>query len=175
MQAKLLQFALRVAAGLVIGFGFGWLLSEVAFRALGETETVQREPRRVEIVIPYGTAEQVKLGVANPALPKDMVFVVGDLLIIKNEDIVDHQLGEVWIPSKTANVLSLDMADNFTYECSFQPSKYQGLDVRPRVTGNTRIQAILAIALPTGMMLAVYSYLLPGKKKNTADSPDSGG
>lgn len=165
MRAKLLSFAIRTVIGLAIGFLFGWLLSDISFQNLENKESVQREPRRVEIVIPYGTAEQVKLGIANPSLPDDMVFVEGDLLVVKNEDVVDHQLGPLWIPAKTSNVLALETADTFAYECSFQPSKYQGFDVRARVTGSTRFQAILAIALPTGMMLAVYSYLLPERKK----------
>ena len=165
MQAKLLNFSIRVAVGLALGFTFAWALSEFSFQALENKESVQRDSRRVEIVIPYGTAEQVKRGITNPALPEDLVLIEGDLLVVKNEDIVDHQLGPMWIPAKTANVLSLDTADNYNYECSFQPSKLQGLDVRPRVSGNTRFQAMLAIALPTGMMLAVYSYLLPERKK----------
>jgi hypothetical protein len=90
-----------------------------------------------------------------------MIFVEGDILVVKNEDVVAHQLGPLWVPPSTSSVLELNMAERYAYECSFQPQKYMGLDVRPRVTGNTRIQAILAIGLPSGMMLAVYSYLIP--------------
>lgn len=168
VQSKLLDFMLRAAAGLLIGVLFGWLLSEFSYRALSDKQSVQRDPNRVEIVIPYGTAAQVEEGVPNRSLPEDMVFVEGDLLVVKNEDVVAHQLGPLWVPPNTSSVLALDTANQYTYECSFQPSKFIGLDVRQRVTGGTRFAAILAIALPTGMMLAVYSYLLPDRKKKIA-------
>jgi len=165
VNSKLADFFIRTGLGLLLGLVFGWVLSEVSFQFLGQKETVEREPQRVEIVIPYGTAEQVKEGVYNRSLPTDMVFVEGDLLVVKNEDVVAHQLGPLWIPPSTSSVLSLDQADRYSYACSFQPTKYLGLDVRPRVSGGIRFQALLAIALPTGMMLAVYSYLIPIKKR----------
>jgi hypothetical protein len=164
VRSKLADFFIRSGLGLLLGFAFGWLLSETSYRSLDQKETVDRQPRQVEIIIPYGTAAQVKEGVYNQSLPADMVFVEGDLLVVKNEDVVAHQLGPLWVPPSTSGVLSLDQADRYSYDCSFQPTRYMGLDVRPRVTAGTRLQAILAIALPTGMMLAVYSYLIPVRK-----------
>jgi hypothetical protein len=165
LKSKYADFFLRVGIGLLLGLFFGWLLSEGSYLFLDAPGVAKRDPRRVEIVIPYGTSEQVEEGGYNRSIPTDMVFVQGDLLIVRNEDTVDHQLGPLWIPAGTSGVMSLDMAQKFVYECSFQPTQYMGLDVRPSVTGGTRLQAILSIALPTGMMLAVYSYLLPGRKK----------
>lgn len=169
LKSKLADFFLRTAVGMLIGFLFGWMISDGAFLLLPRQETVDRQPEEVEITIPFGTAEQVKDGVYNRSIPTDLVFVQGDVLIVRNEDVVDHQLGPLWVPAGTSGVLSLDTADQFSYECSFQPTNVMGLDVRPRVDGGTRIQAILAIALPTGMMLAVYSYLLPGRKKHSEE------
>ena len=167
VKSKLADFFIRAGLGILLGIVFGWLLSEASFQFLGQKQTVDRQPERVEIVIPYGTASQVEEGVYNRSLPTDMVFVEGDLLIVKNEDVVSHQLGPLWVPPSTSSVLLLDRADRYSYECTFQPTKYMGLDVRPRVTGNTRFQGILAIGLPTGMMLAVYSYLIPTRKRET--------
>jgi len=169
LKSKFADFALRVAVGLAIGVLFGWLLSDGAYMLLGNKRSVQREPERVEIVIPYGTAEQVEKGLYNPTIPNDMVLAQGDILVVKNEDVIDHQLGPLWIPAKTSGVLALDTASKYVYACSFQPTNYLGLDVRPRVDRSMQLSAIAAIALPTGFMLAVYSYLLPGRKRTPAN------
>ncbi len=170
LKSKIADFFLRLAVCLVIGGLFGYLLSESSYASQPNKQDGQREPQQVVLVIPYGTADQVKAGVYNPSLPSDMTFVQGDVLVVKNEDKVAHQLGPLFVPPQTSSVLSLDVADHFSYACSFQPSKFLGLDVRQRVDTGLRMQAILAIGLPTGMMLAVYSYMIPFKKKK-ADKP----
>ena len=165
LQNKLADFFLRVAAGMLIGVLFGALLSEGSYILTPGKQSAEREPQQVELIIPYGTAKQVEAGVYNRSLPTDMTFVQGDVLIVKNEDEVPHQLGPLWVPANTSSAIKLDTVNDYSYECSFQPTKFMGLDVRPTVTASTRIQAILAIGLPTGMMLALYSYMLPGRKK----------
>ncbi|MBE0696947.1 MAG: hypothetical protein IH586_08485 [Anaerolineaceae bacterium] len=165
VQSKLVDFFLRMGVGILVGLIFAWALSEISYQFLNNKESLQREPQQVELIIPYGTSQRVKDGQSTPSIPSDMIFVVGDVLVIKNEDIVDHQVGPLWIPSKTSGVLSLDTPDRFAYECSFEPTKYLGLDVRERVTTGLRLQGLLAIALPSGMMLGVYSYLIPNRKK----------
>jgi hypothetical protein len=170
VKSKLADFFLRMGLGILVGMIFAWVVSEISYSLLDNKETLQREPQKVKLVVPYGTAEEVKNGQGNPTIPTDMVFVVGDLLVIKNEDVVAHQVGPLWVPPNTSGVLSLDKADKFAYECSFEPTKYLGLDVRERVTAGTRFQGLLSIALPSGMMLGVYSYLIPNRKK--VGSPD---
>lgn len=164
-QNKVVDFFIRSAIGIAIGLLFALLLSEGTFAYLGNKESVSREPQRVDLVVPYGTASQVAAGVYNRSLPSDLVLIEGDILVVKNEDVVDHQLGPIWVPAGTSGVLELTSARKYAYECSFQPTKIQGIDVRPRIDTRTRVEGILAIALPTGMMLAVYSYLLPSRKK----------
>jgi hypothetical protein len=163
-----------MALGILIGMAFAWLLSELSFIFLNDKETLQREPQKVELVIPYGTAKHVEDGVYNQSIPTDMVFVEGDILVVKNEDVVAHQLGPLWVPPNTSGVLSLEQADKFAYECSFQPTKYLGLDVRKRVTVDTRFQGMLSIGLPSGMILGVYSYLIPFRKKETPAAANQG-
>lgn len=162
---KFADFFLRAGVGILAACLFGWGLSAASYYFTPNKEDAQRDPQQVELVIPYGTADQVKQGAYNPLLPTSMTFVEGDLLIVRNEDKVAHQLGPLFVPPNTSSVLSLNTANQYSYTCSFEPSKTIGLDVRPRVTGGTQLQAILAIGLPTGMMLALYSYMLPGKKK----------
>jgi hypothetical protein len=62
------------------------------------------------------------------SLPENMTFVVGDRLVVRNEDAVDHKLGPLWIPANSSAQLSLDQEENLAYECSFQPGKYFGLE-----------------------------------------------
>ena len=164
---KLVDFFARTAIGVLIGLFFGVLISEGTFAFLNNKESVARDPQRVELIIPYGTAAQVAEGVYNRSLPSDMVLVEGDVLVVKNEDVVDHQLGPIWVPAGTSGVLELSTANKYAYQCSFQPTKIQGIEVRQRINSRTRVEGILAVALPTGMMLAVYSYLLPSRKKET--------
>ncbi len=173
LKSKYADFALRVAVGLLAGFLFGWLLSEGTYAFTPDKEDAQRAPQRIELIIPYGTADQVSQGVYNPSLPGTLSFVQGDVLVVKNEDKIAHQLGPLFIPPNTSSALLLDTANDYTYTCTFEPKKFIGLTVLPRVTSGIRFEGILAVALPTGLMLAVYSYILPGKKKRLLPEGDS--
>jgi hypothetical protein len=170
LTSRLTDFFLRFAIAMVIGLLFGWVLREVSYTFTPDKEAAQREPQRIDLVIPYGTADQVDQGVYNASLPARLTFVEGDMLVVKNEDKVAHQLGPLFVPPSTSSVLNLDAANNYSYTCSFKPDRYMGLTVLPRVTSGTRIMGMLAIGLPTGMMLAVYSYLLPGRKKAAGEA-----
>lgn len=143
---------------LLIGTLLGWGMSEVAFALLRDSS--DHAPQQVELVIPAGTAERVAAGQADPALPPDMVFVVGDTLVVKNEDSASHQLGPVWVPPGASARLALNQADKFSYTCSFQPSRYLGLDVRSRVTMTTRILGTVLAGPPMGILLGLYSLIL---------------
>ena len=164
-QNKIVDFFIRSAIGILVGLVFGFFISEGTFAFLNNKQSVSRDSQRVDMVIPYGTAEQVAAGVYNRSLPSDLVLVEGDILVVKNEDIVDHQLGPIWVPAGTSGVLELTTANKYAYQCSFQPTKIQGVEVRQRINMRTRVEGVLAVALPTGMMLAIYSYLIPSRKK----------
>jgi hypothetical protein len=94
-----------------------------------------------------------------------MSFVVGDTLVVKNEDVSDHKLGPLWIPANSSAQLSLDEEQSFAFECSFQPGKYLGLEVNLPVTAATRIYGMLYVGAPLAILLALYSLVLPEKKK----------
>lgn len=163
-QSKLADFFARLAVGLVAGLLIGWLISEVSYFFLPNKQAAQRDAQVMNIVVAPGTAEKIKAGVFNSVLPNDMTFVEGDTLLVRNDDSVPHQLGPLFIPPGTSSKLVLDTANTYTYSCSFQPNKYVGLIVQPRVTLSTRFEGLLATGLPTGMMLMVYSYLVPAEK-----------
>jgi hypothetical protein len=155
----------RILVSMLIGIAVGAVVSEVPFLFMRETA---RPPQEVLLTIPAGTAGQVARGEQPPTIPQDMIFVVGDTLVMKNEDNVDHKLGQLWIPAKSTARLALNEEQNMAFECSFQPGNYFGLDVRQSLTWSTRVYGILYAGLPVGILIILYSFVLPAKKKENA-------
>lgn len=153
----------KIIISAALGLLFGILVSEVPFLFLQETA---RPPQEITMIIPAGTSEQIARGEQPPSIPENMTFVVGDKLIVKNEDVVDHKLGPLWIPANSSAELSLDQEESLAYECSFQPGKYFGLDVREPLTLGTRLYGILFVAIPMSIMIALYSFMILPKKEN---------
>ena len=155
----------RIVISMLIGIVLGVAISEFSFIFQHETA---RPPQDVILNIPAGTAEKVARGEQPPSIPEDMVFVVGDTLVVVNEDNVDHKLGQLWIPANSSARLALNEEQNMAFECSFQPGNYFGLDVRQALTMGTRIYGSLYAGIPLGIMIALYSFVVPEKKKEHA-------
>jgi len=155
----------RILLSIGLGLLIGVLISEVPFLFLRETA---RMPREIVLTIPPGTADQVARGEQSPSIPENMTFVVGDRFVVKNDDSVDHKLGPLWIPANSSAQLSLDQEESLAYECTFQPGNYFGLDVREPLTPSTRIYGIVYVALPMAILIALYSFVMPPKKKENA-------
>ena len=155
----------RILLSIGLGLLIGAMVSEVPFLFLQDTA---RAPREIMLIIPAGTSEQVARGEQPPSLPGNMTFVVGDRLVVKNEDSVDHKLGPLWIPANSSGQLSLDEEANLAYECTFQPGQYFGLDVREPLTPSTRIYGIVYVALPMAILIALYSFIFTPQKKENA-------
>jgi len=163
---------------LLISSALVWLVSEAAFQLQkGEND---RAPQVHELVIPNGTAAGVSAGQKVAEIPEEMVFVVGDMLVVHNEDVSDHQLGPLWIPAGTSASLLMEKAERKAYSCSFQNTKYLGLLVQEATTIETRLAALALAAPATAMFLFVYSIViwpLDRREKNNKDvsaSPSSG-
>ncbi|MBK9927185.1 MAG: hypothetical protein IPP66_18100 [Anaerolineales bacterium] len=155
----------RLFISLVMGLVIGALISEVPFLFLRETA---RPPQEVILTIPSGTAEQVARGEQPPSIPKDMIFVVGDTLTVKNNDAVDHKLGPLWIPANSSAQMHLGKVENMAFECTFQPGRYFGLDVHDPLTLSTRLFGIVYAGLPMAILIALYSFAMPAKKNENA-------
>lgn len=153
----------RIIVSILIGLLIGVAINEITFLFLRETA---RAPKVIEIVIPNGTAEQVARGETPPTIPDSMTFVVGDTLLVKNNDTADHELGPLWIPAGTSASLSLDAAESYAYSCSFQPGQYFGLDVHEALTTGTRLYGIFFTGVPLGVLIALYALIMPTKKEN---------
>ena len=152
----------RLLISLLAGLVLGTALGEIPFLFLRETA---RAPKEIVLTIPAGTSKQIARGEQPPSIPSNMTFVVGDTLIVNNQDTVDHKLGPLWIPPNSSAQLSLNQQDNFAYECTFQAGNYFGLDVREPLTLSTRIYGILYAGIPIAIMIALYSLAMPVKQK----------
>ena len=153
----------RVVISMLLGVLLAAVTTEVAYQVL---KRENRAPQRIELVIPAGTAENIADGEAPPSIPEDMNFVVGDTLVVVNQDSVDHQLGPLWIPAGTSASMNLDTEQKYVLQCSFAPTKFLGIDVLQPVTFATRLTGILFAGFPLGALFAVYSVLfVPGKKR----------
>jgi hypothetical protein len=155
----------RVLIPMLLGILIAIGVNEFSFLFL--KSEAGRAPQRIDLVIPLGTAEKVARGESNPALPDKMVFVIGDTLVVKNEDVADHRLGPLFIPVGTSASLTLSESDNVAFSCSFQPSRYLGLDVREPVTFSTRLYGILIAGIPLGFLLGLYSLVVWPLKRAT--------
>lgn len=135
-----------------------WAISELGI--LVQNESAARAPETVELVIPAGTADAVAVGQEAPGIPDELSFVLGDTLLVRNRDDVAHTLGPLLVPARSSATLTLDQPENFALTCSFKPSRYLGLDVRPPTTTRTRLLALAFGVPPTAALLFVYSLLV---------------
>jgi hypothetical protein len=148
----------RLIITLLVALGVVWIGSEVAFYFM--KENTDRAPDQIELVIPAGTAEKVAAGEPVPSIPDEMVFVLGDTLVVRNEDRADHELGPLWIPAQSSASLLLDTADRYAYSCSFQPSQYLGLNVKQPTSWQTRLTALGFTVPATTAFMFIYSLVL---------------
>lgn len=167
-MTRLHPFIRRLILSLAIGIVAALIISEGSYQLL--RDDIDREPQQIDIVVPAGAAEQVAAGQSVVPLPDDMIFVMGDVLAVKNEDVVDHQLGPVWVPAGSTGSLVLDQANKYTYGCTFVPSRYLGLDVRPRGTSlQSRVLALAFVSPPTIVLILLYGILIVPLRESTSD------
>ncbi|GAB4503488.1 MAG: hypothetical protein Fur0043_04800 [Anaerolineales bacterium] len=151
----------RIALSILLGLSLAALTTELSYQVL---KRENRAPQRIELVIPPGSAERIAQGEAPPDIPEEMTFVVGDTLVVINQDSADHQLGPLWIPAGATASLNLDSEQNYALECSFQPTRIFGIDVREPVTLATRLTGIFFAGLPLSALFAVYSLVIGQEK-----------
>jgi hypothetical protein len=153
----------RMLLFLVIGVVAAAIISEVSFRLQGDTTS--RDPKTILLVIPAGTAAKVALG--QSVLPAGQTFMVGDILQVENKDSVTQTLGPLVIPPGSSASIKLDQVGSLSYTCSFQPTKYYGIEVQQGVTIATRLGASLVAGIPLGVLLGVYSLVAKPLKPKT--------
>ena len=159
MKASTLRpYLIRLGVVFAISLLFVVAFNEISF--LLQKDQYDRAPQTVSLTIPEGTAKRVEAGEDTASLPAEMVFVLGDVLEVRNEDNVPHQLGPIWVPPGSTGSLVMEQAQNLVLSCSFQTSRYLGLDVRQPTTLGTRLTAV-GLAAPTMTALVfIYSLLI---------------
>jgi hypothetical protein len=148
-------YVFRLLIVSAISLVFALAFNEITFYL--QKGPTDRAPQTIRLVIPAGTAEMVKSGQDEPTIPSEMNFVIGDVLEVKNEDVVSHQLGPVWVPPGATGRLVMDKADRTAYDCSFTTHKYLGLEVTSATTLATRLTALFLTAPTIGVLLFLYS------------------
>ncbi|HEX2979645.1 MAG TPA: hypothetical protein VHO48_05225 [Anaerolineaceae bacterium] len=166
------QILIRVLLSILAGLLTAALISEGAHILLKEPQ--DRGPQRIELIIPPGAAQMVAAGKPVTSIPEEMIFVQGDTLVVINHDATDHQLGPIWVPAGSTSSLVLDQANLFSYACTFQPTRYLGLDVREPITWKTRLLGIIMIGLPTAALYGGYSFVVFPARKKDPDAPEEG-
>ncbi|MBI3159979.1 MAG: hypothetical protein HYZ26_10315 [Chloroflexi bacterium] len=154
-RENLYPYLRRLAIAFVLSLVGAFLVSEIAFRL--QPNNVDRAPQAIELVIPPGTADAVARGEAVPTIPEELVFVLGDVLTVVNQDTVTHELGPLLIPAGTSASMPMDHADNIAVSCSFRPSAYLGLEVKEPTTLKTRLLGLSFAVPPTTLMVFLYS------------------
>jgi hypothetical protein len=157
----------RMLIFLVIGLIASAIFSETTYHL--QADTTSRDPTTILLVIPAGTSAKVSQG--QSVIPAGQSFVVGDTLQVKNEDSVTQTLGPLVIPAGATASMKLDQVGSLSYTCSFQPTKYYGIEVLQGLSLGMRLEASLLAGLPLGVLLGVYSLVVkplkPRAKKTT--------
>ncbi|MFC2025678.1 hypothetical protein ACFLUC_00620 [Chloroflexota bacterium] len=157
-NSKFRDYAIRLGIVFIGSLIFVFIINEISFQFLKDKH--DRAPETILLEIPEGTAEKIASGENDVSIPDELVFVLGDVLVVKNNDDVSHQMGPLWIPAGTSASLVMEKVDSLAYSCSFQTSRYLGIDIRQPTTINTRITA-LALSAPTmTILIFVYSLLI---------------
>jgi hypothetical protein len=159
MKSEILRpYLIRLLIVFILSTVGAWIFNEAAY--VLQKDEYDRSPRTVELVIPEGTAARVAAGEEVSAIPGEMVFVLGDTLLVRNEDVISHELGPLWVPAHSTASLLMEKPQSVSYSCSFQSSRYFGLDVRQPTTWTTRITALSLTAPTTTVLAYMYSLLI---------------
>jgi hypothetical protein len=158
-----------VCLSLFVGILLALVMTELTYRF--QMKSQDRDGKLLRLVIPLGTANLLQEGGESPSIPTDMTFVVGDVLVVENQDDADHQLGPIFIPRGATAKLAFNKPENLAYACTFTPEKYLGLEVKPPLTIATRLTGVLSAGIPLGTLIALYLVFAvrPGLKKEAQE------
>jgi hypothetical protein len=157
-NSSLRPYIIRLGVIFLFSVVFVALFNEASYRL--QKDEFDRAPQTIELVIPAGTAARVDAGQDPMSLSSGMVFVLGDVLEVKNQDAVVHQLGPMLVPPGGSARMTMAKEENLLLSCSFQASRYLGLDIRQPTTITTRLTALMLGAPTTTVLLFMYSLLL---------------
>ena len=163
-------YLVRLGIILIISVAATFVFNEAIYWL--QKEETDRAPQTIRLVIPQGTAAKIAAGEPIDQIPEEMVFVIGDVLEVKNEDSTAHELGPIWVPPNSTGKLVMEKADKLAYTCSFRNDRYLGLDIRQPTTWATRMTGLFLAAPTVAVLMFVYSLVFwpVGGKKQKAVS-----
>lgn len=138
------SLALCLSLGTVVGGALSlasWVLSG---------DIAARLPQTVEFVIPAGTATRIEAGEGAPAIPPDFTFLVGDTLVLRNEDSAAHAMGPYPVQAGSTLRIPLLQATTRSYLCTFHPQGAVDLVVKSRPDLMPLVWSTLLLGLPLG-------------------------
>ncbi len=164
-QREILYISLSLFIGILLAF----VMTELTYRF--QVKSQDRDSKQLRLVIPMGTANLIMAGGESPSIPTEMTIVVGDVLIVENQDDADHQLGPLFIPRGAIAKLTFNKPENLAYACTFTPDKYLGLEIKQPLTIATRITGVFSAGIPLGTLIALYLVfaIRPGLQKEAEE------
>ena len=108
-------------------------------------------PSTFQVDIPAGTADEIAAGAQPPSLPKTLRLAAGSSLLIRNLDVVNHQIGPVIIPAGAEKTVPAGMfvsAGQDRFVCSFHSAGTIGLTTVGKSTPAGALLVSLLVAAP---------------------------
>jgi len=170
---KYRPYLIRLGIITLICLVFTILFNEITYAI--QKESYDRKPEVIQITIPKGTASQIAAGQMASTIPAGLIFVAGDVLEVKNEDVTSHQLGPLWVPAGATASLAMDEPTTAAYSCSFRPNQYLDIDVRRPTVWTDRLIGITLGAPTLTVLVFLYSLAaapIDGKSKKKPGKPE---
>ena len=149
LRAHLAHILISLACGVLLAGS----VSVASWIAISGGPT--RSPRSVEIVISRGTAARIAAGETSSPIPQDLSLVRGDVLVVRNEDVVDHRFGPFVVPSGQTVSVPQQEAGTSSLICTFHPSGGLGLTIKNPNNPLWVLFPTLMLGLPFGVVIAV--------------------
>ena len=150
----LLRFILLALSGVVVAAVIctaGWFIL---------TDVPLRSSEAIEFVIPDGTAALVARGSWPPTLPANLTFVAGDTFVMRNNDVVEHNLGPYLLPAKGEVRVVMDTPRSSPFLCTVHPRGALDVIVQGKPHPIIILWATLASGLPLGLTFAAVVTLM---------------
>jgi len=99
---------------LTLGGAFALLLAALVLAIVVFSGEESREPKTFRYVIPAGTGDRVAAGEEVEIVPARLVVHIGDRLLLRNKDDVQHHMGPLLVDPN--GLLSMNFSDEGTIE-----------------------------------------------------------
>ncbi|MFZ5853096.1 MAG: cupredoxin domain-containing protein [Chloroflexota bacterium] len=163
------HLVLGVGAGVALAAGLN-LASWVAF-----SDGPIRPQRDIVLTIPAGTAARIAAGGAAPALPGDLSAVQGDILVLRNEDVVAHRVDRWEVAPGSTLRVPLDRPAAGRFLCSFHPVGSLAVEIRPAPGPLSIAGGIALLGLPIGLVTGAVSWVFGRLDESVAGTAFVGG